>query len=336
METKVIYSSWMNKYFEFVDKIPDNFMKKLNISEEILFSFIKISQKIFYSILMLFYKVVLEFIKNTIINAVEIYNDFVIQFYNLARWTTIPLNKLWILGWLELILSGDGKEPLDEEGLHYITGLQGSGKSSLMFAKMKDYAHKTGRASYVNTKMEKPKLSVNGYYVYHRLFSADEFYKDKVAIKQFNTEMFCSIVYDELHFFNNNRMNRSNDYNSTFIPMINDNVLMRHKNIKWVLYSSQFPRNDIQIMTLLKGYHRVKVKKGIDYRKWLETGKFEISLLGWRIKSYELEISENNYKLKLVKRWFKRNNNYLGDYDTLAMRDVNKDVPIDRPRKAKG
>ncbi len=330
MAVQVVYSDRLNKYFEIVEKIPDFIANNIEKSRIWFFSILSKTKVLFFKFLMIVYNFVLDFIKRLAGEFIDTYNNFVINYYHIARYSTIPLNKLWILGWIRLILMKDYGEPLDESGTHYIYALPGDGKSSLMFAKVKDYARRTGKASYINTKMEKPKYGSNGWYVNHRVFEASEFWQGGEQKRRFNTDVFCALVHDEIHFNNNQRRNKERAYNDIFIPMINSNVLMRHEGIHWILYASQMRRNDIQLMSLIKYYHKVKVKRGVDYKKWLKDGKFEFTVLGWRIKTYTVEILDNGFKLHRHRAWYKSNNrNYLWDFDTYAMKNVNDHLPLD-------
>lgn len=258
------------------------------------------------------------------------YNWFAIKLYAVARWTTIPLNKLWIIGYIKNLNKTIGHDFLDEEGVQYVTGPPGCGKSSLMYAKSKDYACISGKASYITTNMEKPKFSREGWYVHNRVFNLEEFFNNGEQIKQFDSKHFNAVILDEMHLLNNNRKNREKKYNEVFLPLINSFVLMRHYNLEHILIASQIYKNDIQLMAILKYYHKVKVKKGFDYYKWLVDGKFKITVLGWNIKTFVPSISDaGTLKLKKIAYWYKLNHDYLDDFETKNMSKVNNHLRID-------
>ncbi len=47
-------------------------------------------------------------------------------------------------------------------------------------------------------------------------------------------------------------------------------------------------------MQILKGYHIPKIKKGLDYKLWLDTGKIRFKILGWKVTSRDIDLGGNN------------------------------------------
>ena len=204
-------------------------------------------------------------------------NEVLMDNYKKARYLTFPLHWIWILLWAYLENYDDQLDPTNKEGLHYIQAPVGGGKSTFEWQKMYDYGRMTGKCSYVTTKMERVKYDEMGQpYLNHIRFDIQEFWglknkgdgstKDKgdkfgSQLKRFNNTLAASIVIDELHVLNNNRNNRTSEYNHTFIPMVNSFVLQRHFGIKWILVASQMPKNDTQIMSILTSYNKIKIKK---------------------------------------------------------------------------
>lgn len=324
---------FIDKYCNFIENLfIIVFLEKIFNNYESIFDerYPKYQEKLLIFI-NFYYKYFEILIENIIFEGILYYNDYVLILYRTARFTTIPLNKLWIIGWMKTTFSlGRKKEPLDEEGNHYITALVGGGKSSLMKAKMDDYAAMTGKASYVTTRMEKPKFDGSQWYVNHRFFNFEEFFGGGKQIKKFNTNLFCAVIFDEMHLKNNQRNNKKTEYNEIFIPIVNSSIRMRHDGIKWMLFSSQMPKNDIQLMSLIKYYHKVKVIKGIRYWDWILTGEFKYTILGWKIQTFTVEANDSGLNLKKHKTWYKKcYQSYLDDFETLAMKDDNNKLPMD-------
>lgn len=262
--------------------------------------------------------------------------DQVLKIYKPLRYITVPLNKIWLKQYLKDFRKDEYQHDLlDKPGVHFITAGMGGGKSSLAFAKMKDNALLTGKAAYVTTKMEKPKQSRLGYhYVYHRFFELDEFWDNGKQKKKLNFFRFNMIVFDEIFLYMNHRKNKEKSYNETFIPMVNSNVSMRHDGIKTILYLSQQPSMDVQIMNICNYYHEiVGIERGIHYRTWLETGdeKYSYTILRWRIKSYLRTTSESGSKVNIpLGEWVKENNrDYLRDFQSLNLQNRNSDLEMD-------
>lgn len=315
----------INFILKLTTKIKEAIDKYASFINDFIYKNKKISNKVSDS----FYLLINHLIK-LVYFIVNFYSDQVMKLYTIARWSTIPTNKLWIIGWFRYILSQSERDPFDEGGNQYINAPVGGGKSSIMFAKMKDFAKRSGKASYVTTAMEKPKYKNMERYVYHRVFNLQEFFSEGKQIRNFDTDHFDTIIVDELHLLNNNRKNKEKAYNDIFLPLVNNSILMRHKGIKTILFASQMLKNDIQLMSLLKYYHKVKAVKGIDYRQWLIDGKFKITIIGWKVQTYTIEMTDNGFKLHKHKFWFKKNYPaYLRDFETLAMKDINNDLPKD-------
>lgn len=273
-------------------------------------------------------------------------NQFLMDNYKNARYLTMPLHWIWIYLWAYLENYDNEMDPTNKEGLHYIQAPVGGGKSTFQWQKMYDYGRMTGKCSYVTTKMEKVKYDEIGQpYLYHIRFDLNEFWglKNKgnklthelpdkfgTQLKYFNKELATAIVVDELHVLNNNRNNRTSEYNHTFIPMINSFVLQRHFGIKWILVSSQMPKNDTQIMSILTSYNKVKIKKGFVYKKWLEDGKFMRRIKGWTVHTYSVSADNDYLKLDSKQKWFKEATVNFDDFETLNMKDMLDNVGVDR------
>ncbi len=265
-------------------------------------------------------------------------NQTLMNHYKKARYLTIPLHWIWILLWAYLENYDNQLDPTNKEGLHYIQAPVGGGKSTFEWQKMYDYGRMTGKCSYVTTKMERIKYDDLGQpYLNHIRFDIHEFYglknKDEkfgTQLKRFNSKLATAIVIDELHVLNNNRNNRTSEYNHTFIPMINSFVLQRHFGIKWILVASQMPKNDTQIMSILTSYNKIRIKKGFMYKKWLEDGKFIRRIKGWTVHTYSVSADNDYLKLDSKQKWFKEATVNFDDFETLNMKDMLDHVDVDR------
>lgn len=280
----------------------------------------------------------LDHINKVILSVLSSISDVLMEHYKKARYLTMPLHWIWIFLWAYFEKNNFDNESLNEIGVHYIHALAGHGKSTLLWQKMHDYAVKTGKCSYVTTKMEKIKYDELGMpYLNHYYFDIHDYYglknkEDKFGqqLIRFDKKSATALVIDEIHYLNNNRNNRSSEYNHTFIPMISSFVTQRHYGINWILVASQMPRNDNQIMNILTSYNKIKVKKGFIYKKWLDDGKFTRQIKGWRIKTFRVSADNDYLKLESQKNWFKHATVDFEDFETLNMKDLLNEVPIDR------
>lgn len=315
----------------------ENFFGKLDILCDRLNTFAEEYHKTLSKSIDTFGTYIIKF-GDLVLNLLTSMSDFLMDNYKTARYLTIPLHWIWIWLWEYFNdYDGDG-ELLNLEGSHYLQALPGGGKSTLQWQKMYDYGKMTGKCSYVTTKMEKIKFDELGQpYLNHIHFELDEFWgkrekddKFGTQLKRFNKDLATAIVIDELHVLNNNRNNRTSEYNATFIPMINSFVTMRHHGIKWILVSSQMPKNDTQIMSILTTYNRVQIKKGFVYKKWLEDGRFIRRIKGWVIKTYSVSAENDYLKLEKRRKWFKQATVDFSDFESLNMADSLDSVSIDR------
>lgn len=280
----------------------------------------------------------LDHINKVILNNLSVISEFLMTHYKKVRYITMPLHWIWIYLWDYFDKFEYNNEVLNEIGVHYIHALAGHGKSTLLWQKMYDYSVMTGKCSYVTTKMEKLKYDELGApYLNHFYFDIHEFFgiKDKnqkfgQQLKRFDKKQASALVFDEIHYLNNNRNNRSSEYNHTFIPMISSFVTQRHFGINWILVASQMPRNDNQIMNILTSYNKIKIKKGFVYKKWLADGKFTRSIKGWKIKTFRVSADNDYLKLESQKNWFKHATVDFEDFETLNMKDILNDIPMDR------
>ena len=228
--------------------------------------------------------------------------ELIKSFYTELRYLTIPFNFaiVWIWDWY--ITKNSDKEPLDEIGVHYVQSLPGGGKSSLAKHKADEFMHKYGRSSYITHAFEKTKKDDDGNkYVYHRLVDLKDYYGERKKLKRFNFKKYYALFIDEFHLLNNNRFNKEKTYNDFFKALLDDLIAIRHTDMDRAYILSQLPSNDVQLMAIIAYYHVIKMKKGINYWRWIETGRFERVPLKWRIKTYTIE--PETLKRVMYRRW---------------------------------
>lgn len=318
--------TWNERFSLKLDKLSDDVLKFADVYQDVLEKATKPINK------------VLDYIGLKVWTGLLDFSKTLMEFYGYARALTIPLHWLWIWGWIYFYNNRDEREPTNTIGTHYVQALAGGGKSTFIWQKIHDYAKMTGKCSYITTEMEKLKFDTDGTpYVHHIHFRPKDFYGvlkegDQFGEqkKRFNSDLACCLAFDEIHVLNNNRLNGSRAYNHVFIPMINSFVLQRHFGINWVIVASQQPKNDNQIMNILVGYHRVAIKKGFIYSKWLNDGKFERKIKGWSVRSYTVKVENNYLKLASKKRWFKRATVSFDDFESLNMAKTLNHLPVDR------
>lgn len=264
----------------------------------------------------------------------DLYDFVKWRLFPFFRWSTIPYNFVIVRTWLYYVYNkNEVKEPLDVPGVHYCVSPPGGGKSMLAFQKSNEIADETGYASYHTSRIEKPRLSKDKKFwvVTHRVIDPKKYYKDRKKIYRFNTDKYKAFFFDEFHASNNARLNKESKYNDFFIPFLIDLIYIRHEGFDHNIYLfSQVPNNDIQIMSMITRYHDISMKKGLRYIDWLFRGKFEISPLYFKIKTYKLDRTTENFKKKLVRVWKKKIDiERLKYFDTHAMAHEFDHLPLD-------
>jgi hypothetical protein len=274
------------------------------------------------------------------------YKELSLKPYKFARYSSFPWSFLWLYIW-KLIAFKKGNLLLSH-GLHFITALQGGGKSSLCYYLMEMKLDKTRKGSYTNADIERAYLDEeSGYYVkHHKRFELSEFFGSdiqddkKVLIqkKAFNTEHFNNIVLDELVNEFNHRMNNTSDYKEMFIPMMKSFTRSRHQRLECIWVTSVLDTTDIQLMQLFKFIHEVEVNLDIDYYQWLKDGMFTKHIKGWHIYTYAYKRNKKKgaTEKQLLKKWYLEKELPMDRFDTLSQSVKFRDLKIDQVKTTKG
>lgn len=316
----------MNKYINYI----------LNFNEYLTFSIINIfvffldaiKEKIFFLIK------ILCIIFEILIQAICI---IFLKIYAIMRYSTIPYNWIIIRTWLWNLFRGGHSTPLDIVGVHYIQAPPGGGKSLLLKVLSDQVNQEKKKGVYLTKAIEKPKIDENGNkYVYNRFIDIKSYFDlnpdSKTAgqpIKRFNFNKYIQLFFDEFHLDNNNRDNKTKLYNLFFKPLLEQFISMRHDGCERIILTSQVASNDIQLMPMLARYHTLRLKKGIKWSEWMETGKFIYRPLKFRIKSFIID-PFNPDKKTLERIWnLSITLKNLEDFDSYAMRGSKNNLPLD-------
>lgn len=268
--------------------------------------------------------------------------EIIDRFSRLLRYLTYPTHwiYLYIAQFRYKRIERIEDMPNFKVGTHYVYGLPGEGKSTFSYHSSIEYAFHTGKTSYTTVMMETPRTNIRGMkYYYHQYVSPEDFFGDGKQIARFNTKLHNMFIYEEmLADGKHQRNNRRRNYNDVILPMISSNATQRHQGMDLFYYISQLPRGDISIMHMLAGYHHPRIKKGFDYRHWLNTGKFRLKIKGWRMTSYQVEpTSGNDYKLTNKRRWFYKCKypEEMEYFNRLNMENHYDDLPIHKGSEMK-
>ena len=296
----------MTSYEQSNNGYSNKYLSQIALYEAKLNKYIKSYEKILYLIIDVWHTI-LNGILLRLKSCLNSLADSLSKLGKISRKLTFPLH--WLDIWFELWrlqkLTSIHDLPIFEVGAHYFYGKPGAGKSTGTYHAMMQYAYYTGKFALTTEPMEMPRKNLNGTeYYYHSVFKPSELFQDGIQVASI-PERYNVIVYEEMLTKYNQRNNKSSSYNDEVIPMIAAMGTQRHQGIDLFYFLSQLPITDVQIMLMLAGYHKIKVKKGLDYAYWLDTGKIRFNIKGWKIKSYTIEPkSRNDYRIKLNKRYF--------------------------------
>lgn len=238
------------------------------------------------------------------------------QTYNIARWTTVPYNWLWFQ-----FLKRQTKKllPLYEPGTHFGYALQGGGKSSLAFNIMEYLRLTTGYGSYVNVELEKPRWDpINQFwYKLHQNFSELDYwglqekednlgnpYFESTQLMKFDTKLFRNVFIDELFSLFNQRENKKSEYNNVFIGLMKSIVHQRHAEVERYYFFSQISRTDVQLHSIFKWVHQIKVILDCKWWDWVRNGKLDKHIIGWLITSTSETKDRKGRDTIIAKRYF--------------------------------
>lgn len=282
-----------DKLFELIDKYATVLYKVIDAYKNILYKLIDLLKKFIFSIIKL----------------IEIAAK-------IMRYATFPLHWINIKIGLRKRKEDITNLPIFTLGAHYFYGEPGSGKSTVVYHAMMDYAYFTGKCSYTTEYFETPRIDLLGRpYYYHQVFSPSDFFAGGEQIAAFDSSRFNIVVYEEMLMKYQQRRNKEASYNNEVLPMIAALGTQRHQYIDLFYFISQLPRNDIALMQMLVKYHVPKIRKTFDYKHWLDTGKFRLKIKGWHMTTYDIvPTSGHDYKLTNKRRWWYRNK-YPKDFE---------------------
>lgn len=341
-----LFRNYKKKVFEISKKfesIPEKYNKGF-------LCYLKKRKIVFYNSIY-FYTIFLNLISKFSYEISKKYVAFSLTIYSFARKTTVPFNYIWfyfLKKWQQY-----SKSPLLVNGIHYITALQGGGKSSLIFDVIEEIRRKTGSGSYVNVTMENAKYDKfeDLWYKFHAEFDEADYWgtakiidpetnEEKEVLKQLKQfdRNFPNIVLDEWLSKMNHRQNKTKDYGKVFIALMQSLVHMRHQYLQHVYIASQLDTTDIQLMGIFKFIHEVDVDLNISYSDWVKTGKLTRNIKGWWVYTYMYK--KNRKKVATEKILYRKHYRVKtfedSDFSSLNQAHIYKDLPADRIKYKKG
>lgn len=246
----------------------------------------------------------------------------------------------------------NNKEKFDyllSNGVHFITALQGGGKSSIAYNLAEYIYENEGTQCYLNASFEKARFdeTKQKWIKHHQYFKLSEFFNaipdtyDKkgnvkkykiVQLKKFNKN-FKTIILDEWLTEMNHRQNKTTDYNDVFLALIAMIAHMRHQGIKRIYVLSQIDNTDIQLTSMFKYHHEVQVKLGNSYfNDFLKNHTLENKIVGWHVDTYKVKRNRKKRSTDeiLIKKRFVKATADFKYFDTFSMAGKYENLPEDK------
>lgn len=257
-----------------------------------------------------------------------------------ARFLAYPWSRIiWV--WIYKKSKQNNVERIltDMDGFHVIGGNTGAGKSSLAFELAERDRILLGKPWYFNTEIEKARFNedLKAYIRYHKFIPFHKVWSGFKMHLQLNKKYYSAYLIDELHRIFDYRQNQTIEYLASFEPF-RDYAVVSRKHIGRIIGITQMDRLDIQLMYLVKYWHKPRIDVGFDVPDWMhKTGLFRFKPIGWHITSYTVDTSDPYNMLKEHSKWYLPNEFADFDYfDTYAFSDAYNYLPMDQPKLLKG
>lgn len=241
------------------------------------------------------------------------------------KWTLKKSKLVFILKIIKKILKGKGNI-LFAHGTHYITAPSGGGKTMLSNYIIRTITERSGGFFWVN--MDQYDLKITKPFDMARLFASGH-QRYRLPVKDQYKRFSQGIVYDEFNAKYNRRMNRTTEYNETFVPLITSVVTHRHQGHPRIYILGQMEQ-DTQLQEIIQYKHMVYASKRYRYYYYREHDKLITAPKYLSVISFiKVGVDSNGkavYK-EISKQKIKVSIELLETYNTHAFADLFKDLP---------
>ena len=241
------------------------------------------------------------------------------------KWTFKRSRLLFLLKIIKRLLKGPGNI-LFAQGTHYITGPSGCGKTLLSNFIIRTLTERYGGFFWVNINQYDEAITKN--FDMTKLFKEGQ-QKYRLPTKDAYNRKSIGIIYDEFNASYNRRMNRTTEYNETFIPLIKSVVTHRHQGHQRIYILGQM-KQDTQLQEILQYKHMIFNSKRYRYWYFREQDKLisvpkYLKILSY-IKTGEDSNGNATYK-EIAKQKIKITIELLETYNTHAFASMFDDLP---------
>lgn len=241
------------------------------------------------------------------------------------KWTFKNSKLVFLLKILKRLLKGKGNI-IFAHGTHMITAPSGGGKTLLSNYIIRTITERQGGFFWVN--MDQYDAKITKIFDMTRLFDSGH-QKYRLPIKDDYKRYSQGIIYDEFNASYNRRMNRTTEYNETFVPLIKSVVTHRHQGHPRIYVLGQM-KQDTQLQEILQYKHIVFCSKGYRYWYYREQDRIISAPRHLKVLSY-IKVGEDSngnatYNM-IAKQKIKVTIDLLETYNTHAFADMFNDLP---------
>lgn len=218
------------------------------------------------------------------------------------------------------------------KGVHFIGGYMGAGKT--LFASHIVDEVNDKESNYLDSSKWFFITNVDEFYqrnvIHYNLFSMFENSQQvaRLPIRDKKGRKLYAVIIDEINLKYNKRLNRSKNYNNSFVGLIEMIITMRHQGVKRVYFIGQkLELQDTQLQSLFKYYHKIVFNlQKPNYYYYRNEDKFVIApkklFIENYIKGYD-DLWEQETEAEEVKISYED----LKNYNTLGLADTYKELP---------
>lgn len=209
-------------------------------------------------------------------------------------------------------------------GSHIITGYPGAGKTLFMSKLINEVNPE--KYFFITNIDEFRQKNVLHYNIFG-MFERNQQTK-KLPVRDFNNRKLYAVILDEINLKFNRRLNRTSDYNNSFVGLIEFIITHRHQKIPRIYFIGQkLELQDTQLQSLFKYWHNIifNEEKPI-YEYYKIDNKFVLAPKKLFIENYIKSIYDEYQQQDVIDK-IKITFNDLESYNTFGLADTYEELP---------
>ena len=209
-------------------------------------------------------------------------------------------------------------------GTHIITGYPGAGKTLLMNKLINEIPK--DKYFFITNINEFKQENVTQYNIFS-MFSNNQQIA-KLPIKDYKNRKLYAVILDEINLKFNKRLNRTKDYNNSFVGLIEFIVTHRHQKIPRIYFIGQkLELQDTQLQSLFKYWHNIIFNKEKPiYEYYKRDNKYIIAPKKLYLENFIKGLADEYQQQEEIDK-IKITFNDLESYNTFGLADTYEELP---------